>query len=521
MLSEKEPTKVLTIIHDKMDHSKTASLLFSYENKATDPLMKLPVAVTGMIAHGHGNVQYAHYGLDIYPSDSNHTVGSIAKLLRDLESLLVYSTRQLFAEGGSSPLFQALLTRADMCEASLPPVVADPIMAAPLPPVLNVQLDNACSDNKNRYVFSFFSLLVQKGVFREVYVNFLLVRHTHEDIDAMFGRWSYRLRANDYPTLPMLMKSFMDAEKQPVILHLIEEVPNFKAFVDGFLYTGTDALEGHTNAQQFKFYKDGNGWPMMQYKLFCTDSEWLPRENGSIRLWQETADGRPKVPSSSPVPLVPHKMRNFDEVAKGLGGFVNLWDTMANEDISGEFRRQNEPLSYYWRAVTSAMDAAISVPQTLQNGFWPSSRFAPTVEDEYMDDDTVREEYAEDALFVGRRRDRPPPSFRVGRDVYAGYFLAVRSTDGDLRPFWVARVVSNPNPDPGHRDQIQIQYWRPNSFQHVDADTYAGWDSKEGNVWYEDNGFLPSWSHIDCVMTAWKSRVHSGTDEPKMKIPTK
>jgi hypothetical protein len=58
-------------------------------------------------------------------------------------------------------------------------------------------------------------------------------------------------------------------------------------------------------------------------------------------------------------------MRNFDEVAKGLGGFVNLWNTMANEDISGEFRRRNEPLSYYWRVLTPAMDAAILVPQTL------------------------------------------------------------------------------------------------------------------------------------------------------------
>jgi hypothetical protein len=137
-LSEKEPTKVLTIIHDKMDHSKIASPHFSHKNKAIDPLMKLPVAVTGMIAHGHRDVQYAHYGLDIYPSDSNHTVGSIAKLLRDLENPLVYSIRQPFARGGSSPLFQALLTGADMCKASLLPVVADPIMAAPLPPVLNV-----------------------------------------------------------------------------------------------------------------------------------------------------------------------------------------------------------------------------------------------------------------------------------------------------------------------------------------------------------------------------------------------
>jgi hypothetical protein len=76
-----------------MDHSKTASSHFSHKNKGIDSLMKLPVAVTGMIEHGHGDVRYAYYGLDIYPSDSNHTVGSIAKLLRDLESPPVYSTR--------------------------------------------------------------------------------------------------------------------------------------------------------------------------------------------------------------------------------------------------------------------------------------------------------------------------------------------------------------------------------------------------------------------------------------------
>jgi hypothetical protein len=138
-----------------------------------------------------------------------------------------------------------------------------------------------------------------------------------------------------------------------------------------------------------------------------------------------------------------------------------------------------------------------------------------------MDDGTVRKEYAKDAPFVGRRCDRPPPSFCVGHDVYAGYFLAVQWTDGDLRPFWVACAVINPNPDPGYRDQIQIQYWRPNSFQHIDVDTYAGWDSKEGNVWCEDKNFLPSWSYTDCVMTAWKSRVHSRTIDPKMRIPTK
>ena len=135
-----------------------------------------------------------------------------------------------------------------MYEGSLLPAAAEPVMAALLPLVLNVQLDNACSKNKNQYVLSFFSLLVQKEVFCKVYIN-LLVGHTHKDIDAMFGRWSYRLHTNDYLMLKMLMKSFMNAEKQLVIPHLIVEIPNFKAFVDGFLCTSNDTLEGHTNAQ--------------------------------------------------------------------------------------------------------------------------------------------------------------------------------------------------------------------------------------------------------------------------------
>ena len=48
--------------------------------------MKLPLAVTGMLAHGHVNQRYAHYGLDIYLHNANYTVGPFAKLLRDLES---------------------------------------------------------------------------------------------------------------------------------------------------------------------------------------------------------------------------------------------------------------------------------------------------------------------------------------------------------------------------------------------------------------------------------------------------
>ena len=142
------PAECVTIIHDKMDHAKTASPVFSHKTKQLDGLMKLPVVVTGMLAHGHGDVRYAHYGLDIFAHDANYTVGSFARL-RNLERPTKSSTRCLFEGSRSSPLFEAVLSRAQMCEAALPPSSRAPSTGTPLPPILNVQMNNAAGDNKN------------------------------------------------------------------------------------------------------------------------------------------------------------------------------------------------------------------------------------------------------------------------------------------------------------------------------------------------------------------------------------
>ena len=419
----------------------------------------------------------------------------------------------------NQPLLEAVLEGSEVCEDSLPPPPAVQLPSESLPPTLNLQLDNASGDNKNRWVFAFCSLLVYRAIFREIYINFLIVGHTHEDIDALFGRWSTRLKTEDYPTIPKLMKSFMDCERPPVIPHLIEEVPDFKRFVDGFLHSGDDALSGHSQAQQFKFYKDSNGWPLMQYKILSTDSEWLPTEGGGIRLWKETSDGRPKVPVGTPRPLPPQPIRCYDEICKGLDGYIAWWGAMANQDLSGEFRRKNDPLKKYWEGVRSALNVPLVAHETLRYGFWPISVIANKEEDQYLNDETLREEFAEDAPFVGRKRDRPLPSFRVGRDVFATYFLVVRPADGDVRPFWLARALTNPSPDPLHLNQIQLQYWTPSSFQHVDESTYGGWNREKGNSWREDKAISPSWIHTDCIMTAWKPRIRAETSDPKIKIP--
>ena len=50
-----------------------------------------------------------------------------------------------------------------------------------------VQLNNYAKDNTNRFVFAYWSLLVANGIFKEVFVSFLLVGHMHNDIYASSG----------------------------------------------------------------------------------------------------------------------------------------------------------------------------------------------------------------------------------------------------------------------------------------------------------------------------------------------
>ena len=137
-LSFNKPHECVTIIHDKMDHSKTACPAFSHKSKELDGLMKLPVSVPGMLAHGHADVQYAHYGLDVFSHDSNYTIRSIAKLLQDLELPPKSSSRELFTNSKSTNLFKAVLEGADMCNTSLPPLPNTLALATELPLILNV-----------------------------------------------------------------------------------------------------------------------------------------------------------------------------------------------------------------------------------------------------------------------------------------------------------------------------------------------------------------------------------------------
>jgi hypothetical protein len=93
-----------------------------------------------------------------------------------------------------------------------------------------------------------------------------------------------------------------------VIPHLIKEVSDFKGFIDNCICKKRDVLEGQTTTQLFKLYMNPNSRPFMQYKHYCTDAKWLPKEGGRVWLWKEDNDVKSILPSREPNALLPQQM---------------------------------------------------------------------------------------------------------------------------------------------------------------------------------------------------------------------
>jgi hypothetical protein len=79
------PSQFLYIIHDKMDHTKTAIPRMQRITKATSGLGQIPISLTGMLTHGHGDGAYVHYSMALWPANSNFTISSLCRVLRALE----------------------------------------------------------------------------------------------------------------------------------------------------------------------------------------------------------------------------------------------------------------------------------------------------------------------------------------------------------------------------------------------------------------------------------------------------
>ena len=97
-------------------------------------------------------------------------------------------------------------------------------------------MDNCGRENKNRYVFSYFSYLVQCGLFKEIRYSFLSVGHTHFDPDATTKLITQGISGINVITIEDLHESIKKSLKNLLHIEYVTGFPNFSKLtkMEGF-----------------------------------------------------------------------------------------------------------------------------------------------------------------------------------------------------------------------------------------------------------------------------------------------
>jgi hypothetical protein len=107
---------------------------------------------------------------------------------------------------------------------------------------------------------AFCSLLIARGIFKEVTVRFLIVGHTHKNIDAHFRSLAKLLKKKNTYVLVDLMKGFMNSQKTSIFIpELVQEGADFKSYVRDFHHDDTNKLCRLGETHLFKFYVEEDG----------------------------------------------------------------------------------------------------------------------------------------------------------------------------------------------------------------------------------------------------------------------
>ncbi|CAM6085741.1 unnamed protein product [Calypogeia fissa] len=273
-----------------------------------------------------------------------------------------------------------------------------------------------------------------------------MVGHTHEDVDAMFGNFSESLMHHPVYTLPELMALLMGARTPSPVPFFVQEVPDFKMFVDPFILKGGDKLVGHASPRLFRLYVRLDGMPCMQFKRRTVDKlPWEPSEG--VEMWGWTSDGRPNLPFGVPKRLQMLDVARLDEVRDGLGKFIKFFKVINGRTVEESTKIRWEGLVKYWSRINDMLELGkvqywAEDGDNLVHGFWPVTNWRDTVPRNYRN---VACELEAAIEYVGPLKNKPPQPYNPRSDIVIGHFVLVRPDieDLDTYPIHMGQVVSD------------------------------------------------------------------------------
>lgn len=212
------PRIYLSIAIDDVDRDKASFPKAPNYNSDQQKLNPWALHVTAVIVHGPEGFTKVYTWYDEFPHDCNVLIECLLRTLR---------TVQEQREDGQ------------------------------LPPVLFLQLDNART-NKNKWFIWFLSLLVEIGIFDKIKLSFLMVGHTHNDVDQFF---SLLLRLSvdkglEIMTLDDMHTFFRSLLKGKALVEHIDEILDYKSWL---IPLKASSIQNISRPRQFRFKRFVDG----------------------------------------------------------------------------------------------------------------------------------------------------------------------------------------------------------------------------------------------------------------------
>ena len=137
-------------------------------------------------------------------------------------------------------------------------------------------MDNCWRENKNKYVMSYLSNLVQQNVFKQIQINFMSVGHTHNDVDQLFSVLSKYFSNNDAITIDDIHNVIECAMNGTIISEGVIHVPSFPNF-SGWIEqeNNVNAPHGHSRLGSFLISKFKNNIAGIKFKKRMHHTTWL------------------------------------------------------------------------------------------------------------------------------------------------------------------------------------------------------------------------------------------------------
>lgn len=132
-------------------------------------------------------------------------------------------------------------------------------------------------------MFTYLSLLIDRGFFDVIHVNFLIVGHTHTSIDQYFSLVSKAIKRCNFIGSPLSLRKLFGTVGDPLVNRKLSVFYNYKDWLEKVINT---TLKWYNLPHVFRFRRV-YGRCICQHKPYSTSPVYLPEEPESCKTLED------------------------------------------------------------------------------------------------------------------------------------------------------------------------------------------------------------------------------------------